>query len=64
MTKKPNDFWLWVILLVTVPVVGLSFFVGGWLQDMSLWDRAKIIVPITIIVIWFSLRKKIAPKAL
>jgi uncharacterized protein (DUF983 family) len=58
MTKKPNDVWLWMILLVAVPVVGLSFFVGGWLLDMSLWDRAKIIVPITIIVIWFSLRKK------
>lgn len=58
MSKKPNDFWLWVLLIVALPLLVLSVFVGGWLQDMSLWDRAKVIVPITVLAIWLAVSRK------
>ncbi len=58
MSKKPNDFWLWVLLIVALPLLVISVFVGGWLQDMSLWDRAKVIVPITVLAIWLAVGRK------
>lgn len=58
MSKKPNDFWLWILLILAIPLLLLSVFLGGWLEEMSLWDRAKVIVPITVIAIWFAVSKK------
>lgn len=58
MANKSNDFWLWVLLILAIPILILSFFVGGWLEEMSLWDRAKIIVPITVVAIFIAVSRK------
>lgn len=58
MANKNNDFWLWVILILAIPALVLAFFVGGLLEEMSLWDRAKIIVPITVVAIFIAVSKK------
>jgi hypothetical protein len=58
MKNKPNDFWLWIILLSFIPIVLFGIFVGSWLQSMTLWDRAKIIIPITLILIFLATKRK------
>ncbi len=58
MKNKPNDFWLWIILLSFIPLVLFGFFAGSWLQSMTLWDRAKIMVPITLILIFLAIKRK------
>ena len=58
MKNKPNDFWLWIILLSFIPIVFFGFFAGSWLQNMTLWDRAKIMVPITLILIFLVIKRK------
>jgi hypothetical protein len=56
--KKNNDFGLLLVLLIGIPLLIGSFFVGSWLQNMSLWDRAMIFIPIFLIILFFVLTKK------
>lgn len=56
--KKSNDFWLWVILLSFIPIIFLGFVIGSWLENMTLIDRAKVLVPIFLILIFVAIKKK------